>query len=88
MTTQHTPTPWFTTGGDLIQAKDAGCALLRMMSASQEKEANAAFIVKAVNNHEELLSILSELIDLRGQINYDSVIWNEAIEAVNKAKGE
>ena len=34
-----------------------------------------------------MLELLKELIDLRGQVNYDSIIWAEAMALVKKIEG-
>jgi hypothetical protein len=67
MTAQHTPTPWRTDGrvifnnpGNVIAAtvnKDWPHGY-KTSIASEEERANAAYIVKCVNAHEELLNTL------------------------------
>lgn len=55
---------------------------------AEECRANAEFIVRACNAHDDLLEVLLALYELRGQINYDSAIWKDAIAAIQKARGE
>jgi hypothetical protein len=61
-TQTHTPTPWFFDGGELIRANtkhdgEVTIATVRGWTKEYEKEekANAAFIVKACNNHDALV---------------------------------
>lgn len=67
---QHTPTPWSIEGklnkhqeGLLITSRD-GLSIVCEMSGGlpfYEVEANAAFIVRAVNSHEALINALKEV---------------------------
>lgn len=69
---EHTPTPW-KTDGYIINANSlnefGNFVILSMphrdenIKAVKENEANAAFIVKAVNSHYELVSALKDMID-------------------------
>ena len=74
--------------GDYTQLEILSSAAARATLLNQINKANAAFIVKAVNNHDCLIEILQQLIDLRGMINYDSIILNEALEALATASKE
>ncbi|HXP63987.1 MAG TPA: hypothetical protein VN815_00815 [Steroidobacteraceae bacterium] len=61
---EHTPTPWFVMGNS-IQTKGGNyIADLSSPRGSQERDANAAFIVKAVNNHDALVEALTECLDV------------------------
>jgi len=71
MTTPHTPTPWFQDGSaireeasDLIvcRASDGG-HLTEVLLTGDQIEANAAFIVRAVNAHDDLVKALKALTD-------------------------
>lgn len=35
----------------------------------------------------EMLTLLKELVDLRGQVNYDSIIWADAMALIKKIEG-
>lgn len=35
----------------------------------------------------EMLDMLIQLVELRGQINYDSIVWDEVQALIAKAKG-
>ena len=59
--------------------------------SQEENEANAAFIVKAVNNHENLLSALKFMISAlqHKELSFgDKVALDEAREAVKQAEEE
>lgn len=70
----HTPTPWNTDGENIFycppknhESMDSDLHIAKVYvptdseGPEQEGLANAAFIVKAVNMHEELLSLLREI---------------------------
>lgn len=66
----HTPTPWFANGPCDIVAKNpdgSGYIVLAHFTHTalpkKEKEANAAYIVRAVNSHAQLVEALTELAD-------------------------
>jgi hypothetical protein len=94
LTTQHTPTPWNVNGlsiedqnGDLIGFLNAGDGV----ATAHE---DAAFIVRAVNCHEELIEALRSLfgaIKFSGW-NIDDLKWTqpmaEARKAIAKAEGK
>ncbi len=73
MNTQHTPTPWMQAGVSRYIVKDlesVSIASTTVPKGRNDKEeealeklayANAAFIVRAVNSHDELLKALSVL---------------------------
>lgn len=79
--TEHTPTPWNASNqylyGGLLEsplpiasgkkewATDTGGP------CHQEAVANAAFIVKAVNNHEALVKALEEIAEGKGRFSRD-----------------
>lgn len=65
----HTATPWTFDGGDHapvlhLYAQD-GKHLFHGERSLAEQEANAAFIVRACNAHDELVAIVGELIRIR-----------------------
>jgi outer membrane protein TolC len=60
--TKHTPIPW-TARGPHVYASDEAELVAQMHNwqGEIEQEANAALIVRAVNNHESLASALADL---------------------------
>ena len=72
MTAQHTKTPWHVDAGDkpeeiLIRAwpEDEGFDICSFaVDETDSAAANAAFIVKAVNNHVDLVNSLATLLDM------------------------
>lgn len=72
----HTPTPWVFNGESIIDAK----------GNSAMTKANAAFIVRAVNAHEELLVAIKTLT----AITYDTVNYDQndadTVKAVEMAE--
>ena len=70
---EHTPTPWQADPDDRegyewnIHIVDkSGINRICFMSNGPQTEANAALIVKAVNNHDVLVAELQRLFDLYG----------------------
>lgn len=73
MPTQHTPTPWMLDGRPsyLVEQDDTtkkwsvvahGKTICRL-GTTDEDRANAAFIVRAANNHHDILTCLKELYE-------------------------
>ena len=62
MSAEHTPTPWYVAGGKTIRygVKGAGGDGWIGKANWQNGEANAEFIVRAVNAHDDLVSMLKE----------------------------
>lgn len=67
METKHTPTPWITDGvaiwneiGNVVAASvsTADTRLYHTKTDYKQASVNAAFIIRAVNAHEELVSLL------------------------------
>ncbi len=85
---QHTPTPWHddlsTVHGPEIDAeyqeKQIVCSVIN--------RADAAFIVRAVNAHEELLETLKEALPYLSKYGVPDHITNSAILAIAKAEGK
>lgn len=66
MNTQHTPTPWKVDGMDVVSPSEmivVGCLQWCGEDRGGEGEANAAFIVKACNAHDELVAALRDVVD-------------------------
>ena len=66
--TNHTPTPWvcgpeYEDGNPTYIHKDGHAIADCSMGYGVEDDANAAFIVKAVNNHDALVQALQALVD-------------------------
>ena len=61
MTGKPTPTPWAIFKAGIGEENGDGIASL--WREGEEREANAALIVRAVNAHDELVKRLGELID-------------------------
>lgn len=89
--TPHTPTPWSLNraeGGAIWNIGDSenDIALCMQIQGDDIKQsirsANAAFIVRAVNSHEELLSIIKRELEMEG-----SVSESEMKRAIAKAEG-
>lgn len=73
MSKNHTPTPWIVGRHDIypasncciMEAKQSGAykSLAKCFTMNRESdEANAAFIVKAANNHDYLVELLGKLV--------------------------
>lgn len=94
---EHTPTPWiYSKDGEMIYTSGNapfGYKLIKPSGKRPESEikANAAFIVKAVNNHESLVEAcqiaLQRLKDL-GRYKSDAVTCGMLEEALKQAEGE
>jgi len=98
MTKQHTATPWhhaydgvFKRNEDesnVLQGGDVNFYIASMDTGEansigiQEREANAAYIVKAVNNHERLVSSLRFLVDA-AKTEPGMAIYKAHIEGAN-----
>ncbi len=96
---KHTPTPWHLHKTHDHAAHISNCACVHMtrpenIIGCEIDPANAAFIVRAVNNHDALVSSLSDLIqaldeDGRFDKNPDPTsISGRARAALNAARGD
>lgn len=86
---QHTPTPWKVIGREEIWG--ATEKLIADMSHSaygdgQAIEANATFIVRAVNSHQELLELAHIILRLSFQRG-NTELMRRCKEAIAKAEG-
>ena len=79
---QPTPTPWHTVKARTyvhIQDERGNCVA---SCAYEEAEVNAAFIVRAVNSHEELLRVLKACVD---SLNRDTKDFGHEVAHINYA---
>ncbi len=90
--TEHTPTPWeIGACGTSIRAGEGGEIHIGSTHAGHgtfySVQANAAFIVRAVNNHERLLTALRQIQETaehdiqRGIVPDDSIVWQIEADA-------
>lgn len=83
MTTKHTPTPWeLNDSKDIVQIYSTKVIHESRLPSNSDR-ANAAFIVKAVNERQGLIEALEGL--LRGASQYN---WDQARITLAKAKGD
>lgn len=98
--TKHTPTPWCYKFSEdmngyenenyvLYSEEENLCAGNYYSTPGIEKEADAAFIVKAVNMHDELVKTLQEAADRLENLAGLGQLSNDKIcQVLTKAKGE
>jgi hypothetical protein len=87
----HTPTPWGHAGAQLIgnEAREM-IGLLKNTDAGTDAQANAAYIVRAVNCHESLVEDLAVCLQSFGkdmQNDFRRRIEGHLKEAIAKVKG-
>ena len=74
---EHTPTPWIRreSKSDVIWIEDGNGRVVMHNSSVKDPEdqANAAFIVRAVNAHEELVEALREIAKGAGPYSQDQL---------------
>ena len=90
----HTPLPWKSDGSYIIGSNNLSVAKATIYKGTNEVKdieneekarANAAFIVRAVNAHEELLSCLKEIYEWTDYKNTD---WaKRSAQAIAKSGG-
>jgi hypothetical protein len=92
--TDHTPTPWKLIGDYIIDADGFCVAQLLPKHKIGDKPANAAFFVRAVNAHVELVRLLTEqLSDYEALDQFritptDKAWMDRARKAIAKAEGK
>ncbi len=90
----HTPTPWSIGQFDQVSIDGKGtadsiCVKGFSLSHSPEAKANAAFIVRAVNSHEELVQALVTVVHMLKQESVPSVHQTDQWESlIAKAEGK
>jgi len=76
MSAEHTPTPW-SLGGEhlrtLIRGADATIVAVRHRHDAKTHVANAAFIVRAVNCHADLVAALDKIFSRISYVNIHGV---------------
>lgn len=101
MSAQHAPTPWtvYDAGSEGYPGIDAGWRSIVMFGSADEEcgvrgdthaeaEANARFIVRAVNCHDELLTHLIAAVDALEAFGVQNGGIPEMKAAIAKARGE
>jgi len=92
MNAKHTPTPWTVSGNGIH--KGIQCVATTHMEPKEQRDADAAFIVRACNVHDELLAIADKLVRAwprRDEPGYAAIIaeaTDEARAARAHARGE
>ena len=65
--TNHTPTPWFVHDGNRnLVVTATNCIVADALGTdfdSETERANAAFIVRAANSHDQLVALLEEVVE-------------------------
>jgi hypothetical protein len=86
---EHTPTPWHIEqardGHFMIHETEGKSGVHEISLAHVKEERNAAFIVRAVNAHEELLATLRTA---KGLMNVQGMDLGFINEAIAKAEGQ
>jgi len=90
---EHTPTPWENRGYYVVaNGMHVAECLPRQKPQVKECEANAAFIVRAVNSHEELIGALkfTNAVLSQNKVFPDDLllIKNELLKALAKAEAK
>ncbi len=94
--TPHTPTPWLychqDKRGDLATVCYVADFCVTADTPSYEfhgtPEQDAAFIVRAVNSHDALVDILTELLGADGHDAFEEAFWERARAALSLAQPE
>lgn len=98
---EHTPTPWRVTCAypdetDNVKVKTNGCIAIKSgvraiglfgHESRDEANANAAFIVRACNCHDELVATLKlcqEMLEMHGE----TYLWRKVSDILAKAEGK
>ncbi len=100
MTIKHTPTPWHlrdgATNGEVHVCAPGRTIAVCDARPPNECEANAEFIVKAVNSYDDMLEALEALVkyvDALNDVSDEGGLtlcdeYDNAVAAIAKAKGE
>lgn len=81
---RHTPTPWVLEGNSINGKDFEGCIAMASGKSAHQNLINAAYIVRAVNSHEELLRAAKAMHDeflshSRGSVAHEDCWWCAAI---------
>lgn len=89
---KHTPTPWQVTEpadkmrGVTIRAVYPSKPIAEMWWNGDDPEANAEFIVMAVNVHDELVAVVEACNDALHHIRFDGDLFPELAKAARMAR--
>jgi len=90
MKTEHTPTPWEIgishTEEIAIRHPEGDCIATVCDLLEGEAQANASFIVRACNSHDELVACLEDILDADGDLNV--MDFNRYRAALKKASAK
>lgn len=92
----YSPLPWKVSERSAFDIKHTGIVddydrVVCRMDFLDEEQANAAYIVRAVNSHAELLEALKQLANITNRHGKNLVInqiVNQAWDAISKAEGK
>jgi hypothetical protein len=93
-TTNHTPLPWHIekSGDGRYAIEDASgtirIALMCDSDSDAEELADAALIVRAVNSHQALVSVLQRIAAEVNALDMSPVLWDDMHAALALAQGE
>ncbi len=82
---KHTPLPWMADGGEVRAESGNGRTVALLYSITNEDEANAALIVRAVNSHDDLVSALEIMIRAFNVSDVDPIVAFTSIERARAA---
>ena len=85
----HTPLPWFAFEGECTGDPCIGCetGTIAVCEGNEgEAEANAEFIVKAVNSHDDLLDACKEVVGVLGRLPSVDPLISDAHTACKRAR--
>lgn len=98
MKTQHTPTPWIVSKRNAgaiplhfqppeVLGRNGDMCVATQLGNGKEAEANAEFIVRAVNSHDALVAALETLLQ-KCRVRNGQLELDQARAALALAKGE
>ncbi len=83
----HTPTPWTIDARGSVTSEDKQNVIMIQPSFALDFN-DAAFIVRAVNSHEEMLSVLKEIKKIIHLQDFYSEFLSVVDKAIAKAEGK
>ncbi len=88
-TPQHTPTPWsIIEGRQLTNIKGPNGQQVGQLDMRENGKVDAAFIVKAVNCHEELVAFINACLDCKSADELMDFVQNNAEDVITKTKAK